>query len=347
MRQPRGDHRGILDPVRLRREVRFRRHLPTPELRPWVEHYWLADWALTAPFVQQVVPHPAVNVVFRQDAGGPETGEVAGVGRRLFTVTLTGTGAVSGIQFRPGGFRPFWRRPVAELTDRRVPLTTDPLTTDPAATRATGPTAPRATRPTAPRTTEPTAGSTVPRAAGPTAGSTVPRAAGPTAGSTVPRAAGPTAGSTALQAAGPTAAHSAGSVVASPRCGGADDERRRALDAFLLGWAPQPDPAATEAITLAEMIRTDRSVLRVDDLARRHDLSVRRLQRLFLDHVGVGPKWVIRRYRLLEAIEHVVTGWPDWAALAADLGYSDQAHLARDFAAVTGRTPTGYARSLR
>ncbi|KWV31508.1 helix-turn-helix domain-containing protein [Micromonospora rifamycinica] len=339
MRQPRGDHRGILDPVRLRREVRFRRHLPAPELRPWVEHYWLADWALTAPFVQQVVPHPAVNVVFRQDAGGPETGEVAGVGRRLFTVTLTGTGAVSGIQFRPGGFRPFWRHPVAELTDRRVPLTTDPLTTDPAATRATGAAAAHTTAPTTPRATAPTA----PRAAG----STAPRAAG----STAPRATGPTAaraaGSTAPCATGPTAAHGAGSVVASPRCGGTDDERRRALDAFLLGWAPQPDPAATEAITLAEMIRTDRSVLRVDDLARRHDLSVRRLQRLFLDHVGVGPKWVIRRYRLLEAIEHVVTGWPDWATLAADLGYSDQAHLARDFAAVTGRTPTGYARSLR
>ncbi|MDH6464419.1 hypothetical protein M2302_004618 [Micromonospora sp. A200] len=45
MRQPRGDNRGILDPERLRREVRFRRHLPAPALRPWVEHYWLIDWA--------------------------------------------------------------------------------------------------------------------------------------------------------------------------------------------------------------------------------------------------------------------------------------------------------------
>ncbi|SCF10184.1 Helix-turn-helix domain-containing protein [Micromonospora matsumotoense] len=291
MRQPRADDRGILDPARLRRELRFRRHLPAPALRPWVEHYWLVDWALTAPFTQQVVPHPAVNVVFRQDAGGPEAAEVAGVGRTLFTVTLTGTGTVSGIQFRPGGFRPFWRRPVAELTDRHVPLGTDP---------------------------------------------TAARAADPT----TPRAAGP-------HATGLTTPHAAGSAAASPRCEGTDDERRRALDAFLLAWAPQPDPATVEAITLAETIRTDRSVLRVDDLARRHGLSVRRLQRLFLDHVGVGPKWVIRRYRLLEAIEQVVTGLPDWATLAADLGYSDQAHLARDFAAVTGRTPTGYARSLR
>ena len=296
MRQPRADDRGILDPARLRRELRFRRHLPAPALRPWVEHYWLVDWALTAPFTQQLVPHPAVNVVFRQDAGGPETAEVAGVGRTLFTVTLTGTGTVSGIQFRPGGFRPFWRRPVAELTDRHVPLGTDP-------------TAARAADPTTPHTTD-------------------PHAASP-------------------HAAGLTTPHAAGSAAASPRCEGTDDERRRALDAFLLAWAPQPDPATVEAITLAETIRTDRSVLRVDDLARRHGLSVRRLQRLFLDHVGVGPKWVIRRYRLLEAIEQVVTGLPDWATLAADLGYSDQAHLARDFAAVTGRTPTGYARSLR
>ncbi|MEV4722756.1 AraC family transcriptional regulator [Micromonospora humida] len=270
MRQPRGDHRGILDPARLRRELRFRRHLPDPALRPWVEHYWLVDWALTTPFTQQVVPHPAVNVVFRRDAAGPETAEVAGVGRTLFTVTLADAGAVSGIQFRPGGFRPFWRRPVSGLTDRHVPLDTDP-----AATRA------------------------------------------------------------------------ARSVGAAPRCDGTDDERCRALDAFLLAWAPRPDPATAEAVALAEAIRTDRSVLRVDDLARRHDLSVRRLQRLFLDHVGVGPKWVIRRYRLLEAIEQAAAGMPDWATLAADLGYSDQAHLARDFAAVTGRTPTGYARSLR
>lgn len=291
MRQPRADDRGILDPARLRRELRFRRHLPALALRPWVEHYWLVDWALTAPFTQQVVPHPAVNVVFRQDAGGPETAEVAGVGRTLFTVTLTGTGTVSGIQFRPGGFRPFWRRPVAELTDRHVPLGTDP-------------TAARAADPTTPHAADP-------------------------------------------HAAGLTTPHAAGSAAASPRCEGTDDERRRALDAFLLAWAPQPDPATVEAITLAETIRTDRSVLRVDDLARRHGLSVRRLQRLFLDHVGVGPKWVIRRYRLLEAIEQVLTGLPDWATLAADLGYSDQAHLARDFAAVTGRTPTGYARSLR
>jgi AraC-like DNA-binding protein len=33
----------------------------------------------------------------------------------------------------------------------------------------------------------------------------------------------------------------------------------------------------------------------------------------------------------------------DWAALAADLGYADQAHLTRDFTATLGVPPTRYA----
>jgi AraC-like DNA-binding protein len=87
-------------------------------------------------------------------------------------------------------------------------------------------------------------------------------------------------------------------------------------------------------------------VLRVDDFARRRGLSVRRLQRLFLAHVGVGPKWVIRQYRLQEAVEQAADGPLDWAALAADLGYSDQAHLVREFTAVIGVSPAAYARSV-
>ncbi|TDC82039.1 AraC family transcriptional regulator [Micromonospora sp. KC606] len=278
MRQPRDDHRGILDPARLRRELRFRRQLPAPGLRAWVEHYWLVDWELTAPFTQHVVPHPAVNVVFQQADGGPESAEIAGVGLTLFSITLTGTGRVSGILFRPGGFRPFWRRPVAELTNRRCPLGEFP--------------------------------------------DAFPQ----------PTAAPPAGG--------------AGSAGLSALCRGTDEERCRALDAFLTARTPEPDPAAAEAVTLVAEIRADRSIRRVADLARRHGISTRRLQRLFLEHVGVGPKWVIRRYRLQEAIEQAAVAPQDWATLAADLGYSDQAHLVRDFTAVTGVSPGAYARAL-
>jgi AraC-like DNA-binding protein len=34
----------------------------------------------------------------------------------------------------------------------------------------------------------------------------------------------------------------------------------------------------------------------------------------------------------------------DWAAVAVELGYSDQAHLVRDFTAAVGTPPARYAR---
>ncbi|RKN48324.1 helix-turn-helix domain-containing protein [Micromonospora endolithica] len=279
MRQPRGDNRGILHPARLRRHVRFRRHLPAPALRRHVEHYWLVDWDLSEPFAQHVVPHPAVNVVFQRDGAGPTRAEVSGVGLELFTITLTGVGTVSGVQFRPGGFRPFWPGSVAELTGRRLSFAVLADRWPPANAALAG-----------------------------------------------------------------SAGAGAGPPPADP-CVGTDTERCQALDALLADARPAADPVNDEVVGLVEAIRFDRSVLRVDDFARRHGQSVRRLQRLFLTHVGVGPKWVIRRYRLHEAIERAAGDPPDWATLAADLGYSDQAHLVRDFTAVAGVPPTSYTRA--
>ncbi len=58
--------------------------------------------------------------------------------------------------------------------------------------------------------------------------------------------------------------------------------------------------------------------------------------------MGVGPKWVILRYRIHEALERAETDrTTDWAALAADLGYADQAHLVRDFTATVGDAADG------
>jgi AraC-like DNA-binding protein len=74
-------------------------------------------------------------------------------------------------------------------------------------------------------------------------------------------------------------------------------------------------------------------------------MSVRGVQRLFSQYVGVSPKWVIRRYRLHELLERIHSGQAlDWAQLALDLGYFDQAHLINDFKTITGYTPTEYTR---
>ncbi|MFF7766866.1 DUF6597 domain-containing transcriptional factor [Streptomyces massasporeus] len=127
-----------------------------------------------------------------------------------------------------------------------------------------------------------------------------------------------------------------------------DRARVAALDAFLLSLPHAPDPQADLAIDLVRHIRADRTVRRVGDFARSEGLSVRALQRLFATCVGVSPKWVILRYRIHEALEQAGTRDDvDWAALAADLGYADQAHLVRDFTATVGVPPTAYAAETR
>ncbi|MFI7126777.1 DUF6597 domain-containing transcriptional factor [Nonomuraea sp. NPDC050153] len=115
------------------------------------------------------------------------------------------------------------------------------------------------------------------------------------------------------------------------------------VDGFLRSLGPERDPLVEEAAALVELAENDVSVTRVDELAVRSGRSVRSLQRLFRDYVGIGPKWVIRRFRLHEAAERVYEGL-DLATLAAELGYTDQAHLTRDFTAAVGMPPAAYAR---
>ncbi|MFF4317750.1 DUF6597 domain-containing transcriptional factor [Streptomyces sp. NPDC001568] len=126
-----------------------------------------------------------------------------------------------------------------------------------------------------------------------------------------------------------------------------EDARVAAFDTFLLSLSPAPDPQAERAMAVADLVRRDRSVRRVDELAEAVGLSVRSLQRLFSGYLGVSPKWAILRYRIHEALERAGAGGAiDWAALAVELGYSDQAHLVRDFTTRIGVPPTAYAQAL-
>ncbi len=122
-----------------------------------------------------------------------------------------------------------------------------------------------------------------------------------------------------------------------------EDVMTAAADAFLLDRKPQADDKVDLARQLVERILRERDILTVDDFAARAGISVRSLQRLFSQYVGISPKWVIRRYRLHELLEQMHSGKRlDWVQLAVELGYFDQAHLINDFKAITGFAPTEY-----
>lgn len=128
-----------------------------------------------------------------------------------------------------------------------------------------------------------------------------------------------------------------------------DDARMVALASdFFAAHLPPTDAQALRVGELVDGIAADRRIRMLDDLASRYGTGPRTLQRLFNEYVGIGPKWVIRRYRMHEALERIDAGGAvDWVALALELGYFDQAHFIRDFRTLVGCPPVEYVRRFR
>lgn len=106
---------------------------------------------------------------------------------------------------------------------------------------------------------------------------------------------------------------------------------------------PARDVQAELADRIVRETMNDSAIIRVEQLSERTGQSIRQLQRLFRKYVGVNPKWVIKRFRLQEAAERLEQDESiPYAALAAQLGYFDQAHFIRDFKSVLGQSPAVY-----
>lgn len=111
------DPRGILNPEAHRQKVTHDRYLPTHDLSPFIEHYWVVEWSLPPGecYRSQNLPYPSVHVAVEPGGSfvyGPYTGR--------FVYNVAGRGEVFGIKFRPGAFRPLTVRPLSTLADRRV-----------------------------------------------------------------------------------------------------------------------------------------------------------------------------------------------------------------------------------
>src|SRR5690606_24498432 len=79
-----------------------------------------------------------------------------------------------------------------------------------------------------------------------------------------------------------------------------------------------PDARALQARGIVEAIAATPAMTSAKAVADRFGVSTRTLQRLFDDYVGLSPKWVIDRYRMLEAVETLNAG--------AEAGLTELAH---------------------
>jgi AraC-like DNA-binding protein len=115
------------------------------------------------------------------------------------------------------------------------------------------------------------------------------------------------------------------------------------VEAMLRERLPVLEPKALLARTLVERVAAEPALFSVRLLAGAAGMTVRSLQRLFDTYVGVTPKWVIDRYRMIEAVDALNRGEAvNLTQLAQQLGYFDQAHFTRAFQQLTGHPPSYY-----
>jgi AraC-like DNA-binding protein len=132
--------------------------------------------------------------------------------------------------------------------------------------------------------------------------------------------------------------HAATALVDSLRHATGDELRRDAFASWLVRRGRRPVSDATRAAVA--MLAAHRGALRVDALARANGVSERQLERSFAREVGCSPKQLARTMRFQSLVRHLDDGRTDWAGLAWECDFFDQAHLIREVRAFTGTTPT-------
>lgn len=81
--------------------------------------------------------------------------------------------------------------------------------------------------------------------------------------------------------------------------------------------------------------------LRISAIAKTLDCSRKHLVERFQAELGLAPKTIARMVRFHHTLSIArSSAKPDWAGIAADCGYADQAHLTREFTEFSGASPS-------
>jgi AraC-like DNA-binding protein len=116
-----------------------------------------------------------------------------------------------------------------------------------------------------------------------------------------------------------------------------ENDLRRRLD-----QRARPDQGIVEA---TRRLRSSQGMVRIDSLCRELGTSRATLSRKFGEQVGLAPKTYARVVRISALMQRLAqNGLDDWAMLAEDFGYHDQAHLIHDFQEFCGATPAEFLR---
>ena len=98
-------------------------------------------------------------------------------------------------------------------------------------------------------------------------------------------------------------------------------------------------------IPIAHIRKNYGGTIQVIDLATASGRSVSSLERAFRRHLHVTPRDYIRKVRVHEACKQLIQSQDSIAGIAFACGFSDQAHLTREFKRIMHTTPAVYRRS--
>lgn len=107
----------------------------------------------------------------------------------------------------------------------------------------------------------------------------------------------------------------------------------------------ETDEKIAEALRLIE---ENPGEIKISEIARAVKLSTRQLERRFKKSSGLSPKQYVRTRRIrATAVALVEKDGDNWASRAAAMGFTDQSHMTREFASITGRSPNSFAESVK
>lgn len=127
-------------------------------------------------------------------------------------------------------------------------------------------------------------------------------------------------------------------------------DQQKLFEKTFVRFAQQHQDTGNRIEQQAAILR-ELSTTQVSRLARQLGYSPRHFQRKFNELVGFSPRLYKRISRFEKAVQLIQmsakSGKMDWSAVAVRCGYTDQAHLIRDFRQFAGQTPTSYLALLQ
>lgn len=138
---------------------------------------------------------------------------------------------------------------------------------------------------------------------------------------------------------GETGAHLANALASAE----SDSDRVRLADAILGKGLAAPSRYGKKLETLLDAAQG--GIRSASEMADKLALSGRSFRRLWHDVVGIEPRKFIQLMRFHKALEMISNG-ESLGRVAADCGFSDQAHMARQIRSISGLSPSSLRKRL-